>query len=201
MTPYDVTEICRVKPVKFDNLYKKYYAYLTGRRKITNPEENMNAIEIAIKMEKDAIDFYREAAGRVQHPVGKKMFLSITEDEKRHLQMLSQIFKEMDVKLENVSPMENIQTVFQSMKDAMMQKVAASKDELEAFKIAMQMEKEGVEFYKKAGAEAPAANEKSLFERLVKEEEQHYAIFANTYNFMTDTGNWFMWDEHSIVEG
>ena len=129
------------------------------------------------------------------------MFLSITEDEKRHLQMLSQIFKEMDVKLENVSPMKNIQTVFQSMKDAMMQKVAASKDELEAFKIAMHMEKEGVEFYKKAGAEAPAVKEKALFERLVKEEEQHYAIFANTYNFMTDTGNWFMWDEHSIVEG
>lgn len=166
-----------------------------------HPEENMNAIEIAIKMENDAIDFYREAADRVQNPVGKKMFLSITEDEKRHLQLLSQIFNEIDIKLENVSPMKNIQTVFQSMKDAMMQKVAASKDELEAFKIAMQMEKEGLEFYKKAEAEAPAAREKALFERLVKEEEQHYAIFANTYDFMSDTGNWFMWDEHSIVEG
>jgi len=161
----------------------------------------MNAIEIAIKMEKDAIDFYREAASRVQHTVGKKMFLSITEDEKRHLQMLSQIFKEIEIKLENVSPMKNIQTVFESMKDAMMQKVAASKDELEAFKVAMQMEKEGVEFYRKAAAEAPAAKEKALFERLVKEEEQHYAIFANTYNFMSDTGNWFMWEEQSIVEG
>ena len=161
----------------------------------------MNAIEIAIKMEKDAIAFYTEAAEKTKYPAGKKMFLSVTEDEKRHLQMLSQIFKEVDIKITEVSPMKNIKTIFESMKDSMMHRVAATKDELEAFKIAMQMEKEGVEFYKKTASEAGSAKEKALFERLVKEEEQHYAIFSNTYNFMTDTGNWFMWEEHSIVDG
>jgi rubrerythrin len=65
----------------------------------------------------------------------------------------------------------------------------------------MQMEKEGVEFYKKAEAEAPTEIERALFMRLVKEEQQHYDVFANTYSFMSDTGNWFMWDERSIVEG
>ena len=161
----------------------------------------MNAIEVAIKMEKDAIDFYTEAAGKTKHPVGKKMFMSITEDEKRHLKMLSAIFKDIGITLENVSPMGNIQTIFKTMKDAMMQRVAATKDEIDAFRIAMQMEKEGVEFYKKAEAEAPTEIERALFMRLVKEEQQHYDIFANTYSFMSDTGNWFMWDERSIVEG
>jgi rubrerythrin len=161
----------------------------------------MNAIEIAIKMEKDAIDFYSEAAEKTTHPVGKKMFLSITEDEKRHLQMLSQIFKEVGVKIDEVSPMKNMKTIFASMKDSMMQKIAATKDELEAFKIAMQMEKEGVEFYKKSEAEAQKEKEKALFARLIKEEEQHYAIFANTYNYMADSGNWFMWEQQGIVEG
>jgi rubrerythrin len=161
----------------------------------------MNAIEIAIKMEKDAIDFYREAAEKTTHPVGKKMFLSITEDEKRHLQMLSQIFKEVGVKIDEVSPMKNMKTVFAAMKDSMMQKITATKDELEAFKIAMQMEKEGIEFYRKTEAEVQKEKEKALFARLIKEEEQHYAIFSNTYNFMIDTGNWFMWEEHGIVEG
>ena len=161
----------------------------------------MNAIEVAIKMEKDAIDFYTEAAGKTKHPVGKKMFMSITEDEKRHLKMLSAIFKDIGITPENVSPMGNIQTIFKTMKDAMMQQVAATKDEIDAFRIAMQMEKEGVEFYKKAEAEAPTEKERALFMRLVKEEQQHYDVFANTYSFMSDTGNWFMWDERSIVEG
>jgi rubrerythrin len=161
----------------------------------------MNAIEIAIKMETDAINFYKEASEKTKNPVAKKMFLTITEDEKRHLEMLSNIFKEINITIKEVSPLKNIQTVFESMKDAMMKRVEATTDELDAFKIAMRMEKEGVEFYKKAGAGAQTEKERSLFERLVKEEQQHYDIFANTYFFLSDTGSWFMWEEHSIVDG
>ena len=161
----------------------------------------MNVIEIAIKMEKDAISFYNEAAEKTGSPVGKKMFLTITKDEKRHLAMLSQIFKGLDITIEDVNPMKNMKTVFESMKDEMMQKIEATTDELEAFKIAMQMEKEGMEFYEKAVSEVTSEKEKILFERLALEEQQHYNIFANTYSFLDDTGNWFMWEEHSIVEG
>jgi rubrerythrin len=161
----------------------------------------MNAIQIAINMEKDAIDFYTKAAEKTSHPAGKKMFLSVTEDEKRHLEMLSAIFKEVDIRINEVSPMKNIRTVFETMRDSMMQRVEATKDELEAFKIAMQMEKEGIEFYKKIQTETNQPKEKALFERLIKEEEQHFAIFSNTFNFMNDTGSWYMWEEHSIVDG
>jgi rubrerythrin len=83
----------------------------------------------------------------------------------------------------------------------MMEKVQATSDELEAFKIAMQMEKEGIEFYNKLLSEASREKEKKLFDKLIKEEEQHYAIFSNTYTFLQDTGNWFMWEEYSIVDG
>lgn len=161
----------------------------------------MNAIEIAIKMETDAIKFYKEAAEKCNHAVGKKMFLSIVKDEKRHMDMLSEIFKGLDLKIREASPMKVVKTIFEAMKHEMMERIEATKDELEAFKIAASMEKEGVKFYKKFASEAATDKEKKLFERLVHEEEQHYAIFANTYFFMSDTGNWYMWDEHSIVDG
>ncbi|HBO84763.1 MAG TPA: rubrerythrin [Deltaproteobacteria bacterium] len=160
-----------------------------------------NAIEIAIKMETDAIKFYKEAADKTKNSVGKKMFLTVREDEKRHLNMLTQIFKGLDVKAGNVSPMKNIKTVFELMKNEMIKKVEATQNELEAFKIASQMEKGGIEFYRKALSEAKTEKEKALFDKLIKEEEQHYSIFANSYSFLADTGNWFMWEEHSIVEG
>ncbi|MDP2276680.1 MAG: ferritin family protein [Nitrospirota bacterium] len=160
-----------------------------------------NAIEIAIKMETDAIKFYKAAADKTKNSVGKKMFLTVREDEKRHLNMLTQIFKGLDIKAGDVSPMKNIKTVFESMKNEMIKKVEATQNELEAFKIASQMEKEGINFYKKALSDAKKDKEKALFKRLIKEEEQHYSIFANSYSFLSDTGNWFMWEEHSIVEG
>jgi rubrerythrin len=161
----------------------------------------MNAIEIAIRMETDAIKFYTEAAGKCNHTVGKKMFLSIVQDEKRHLEMLSTLFKGLDLKIHEVSPMKNMKSIFEEMKHEMLERVDATSDEMTALKIAMRMEKEGVEFYKKAASEAAADKEKTLFQRLVREEEQHYAIFANTYFFMQDSGSWFMWEEHSIVDG
>lgn len=161
----------------------------------------MNALEMAMKMETDAIRFYTEAAQKTKYPAGKKMFLTITEDEKRHLQMVSQIVKGLNVTMKDVSPMKNVKSVFETMKAEMMHKVEATTDELEAFKIAMEMEKEGVEFYKKTLAGAGKEKEKALLKRLVQEEEQHYDIFANTYQFLADTGNWFLWEERGIVEG
>ena len=161
----------------------------------------MNSVEMAIKMETDAISFYREAERKALHPVGKKMFLSVAEDEKRHLDMLTAVFRELDLKVHEASPMKRIKTVFEEMRDELAERVEVSKDDLEAFRIAMQMEKEGMEFYKKAAAEAATEKERALFTRLVHEEEQHYAIFANTFFFMSDSGSWFMWEEHSIVDG
>ena len=160
-----------------------------------------NAIEIAIKMETDAIKFYTEAAAKINYPAGRKMFETITLDEKRHLDMVTRLLKGIDIHIEDVHPMENIKTIFETMKDEMMKSVEATSDELEAFKIALQMEKEGVEFYRKLLSKAVSEKEKTLFEKLIKEEEQHYDIFSNTYNFLQDTGNWFMWNEYSIIDG
>jgi rubrerythrin len=161
----------------------------------------MNAIEMAIKMETDAIVFYKESAEKTSYIAGKKMFLSIVEDEKRHLKMLEDIFKGLDIKFKDVSPMKRIKSVFEEHKDEMLERVSATTDDLNALKIAMSMEKESVDFYKKAASEAKTKKEKALFERLIKEEEQHYAAFSNTYFFLSDTGSWFMWEEHSIVDG
>jgi rubrerythrin len=161
----------------------------------------MNALEVAMKMETDAIKFYTEAAGKTGYEAGKKMFLSITEDEKRHLVMISDLIKGMNIKIDDVSPMGKVKTVFESMKGTMMKKVAASKDELDAFKIAMEMEKEGGKFYQASLDAAKTDKEKALFKRLIEEERQHYEIFANTYSHLSDTGNWFLWEERGVIEG
>jgi len=161
----------------------------------------MDALEMAMKMETDAITFYTEAARKTKYPAGKKMFEAITQDERRHLEMITQVIKGLKVTHKDVSPMKNVKTIFESLKDEMMKKVEATKDELEAFTIAMRMEKEGKEFYEKTLAHARTDKEKALLKRLVQEEEQHYDIFANTHQFLADTGNWFMWEERGIVEG
>jgi len=77
----------------------------------------MDALEVAMKMETDAILFYTEAASKTKYLAGKKMFQAITEDEKRHLEMISQLIKGMNITHKDVSPMNNVKTVFAAMKD------------------------------------------------------------------------------------
>jgi len=161
----------------------------------------MDALELAMKMEKDAIEFYTEAAEKTRNAAGKKMFQTITLDEKRHLDMIAQIIKGLNITNKDVSPMQNVKTIFESMKGEMMKKVEATSDELEAFKIAMNMEQEGVDFYKKTLSGLKKEKERALLESLIREEKQHYDLFANTYQFLSSTGNWFLWEERGIVEG
>jgi rubrerythrin len=161
----------------------------------------MNAIEISLKMETDAVKFYREASEKTSHPAGKRMFLSIMEDEKRHIDMLNALLKGMDLTPDKVDPMARIKSVFEELKDQMQGGIQATTDETAALEMAMKMEQEGREFYRKAAAESTDPQSRALFARLVEEEEKHYRAFSNTLSFLNDTGNWYMWEEHSIVEG
>ncbi len=161
----------------------------------------MNAAEIARKMETDAVEFYSQASEKSSHPIGKKMFLSIAEDEKRHVRMIDAIIKGMGLTEDNIDPMENVKSIFDENKDAMQERIASTEDDLEALKIAMEMEAKGRDFYGKSAEEATDDNSRALFERLFKEEEKHFAIFENTYSYLSDNGNWFMWEERGIVEG
>lgn len=159
------------------------------------------AIEMAIKMETDAIAFYSEAAKTTSHPFGKEMFKGFVKDETRHLRMLQDIFKGIDIKFEFFRPKDSIKTVFSEQKDAMMQRIKALDNELEALKIAMHMEKDGFDYYKSAAEKATASKEKELFERLAVEENDHFSILNETYSFLDNTGMWYMYEERGVIEG
>jgi rubrerythrin len=161
----------------------------------------MNALEIATKMETDAISFYTEAARKTNHPIGKKMFQAIVEDEKRHLEMIARLIKGLEISPLDLTPIDRIQSVFQASKREMMQRIEVTTDELEAFRIAMEMERQGKALYEKVHLEAKTDREKVFFENLIREEQAHYRMFFNTYQYLSDTGNWFLWEERGIVEG
>jgi rubrerythrin len=162
----------------------------------------MNAIKVAIKTETDAIAFYEEAAQKTNHPIGKKMFLSIMEDEKNHVEDFKGILRSLHVRVRDAATrMKKMKTVFEGSRDALLGRIRAATDEMEALKVAMQMEKESIEFYKRLSGKVKTPKERTLFERLLREEQHLYAIFAETYFFLANSESWFMWEEHSIVDG
>lgn len=161
--------------------------------------EDIDPLAVAIQTEKDGIQFYEKAARKTSHPVGRKMFLSFIEDEKRHLEILNKISQEMDVPFPEHSPREKIRTIFETALKEVTEHIAVTTDENEAIKIALQMENEGYKFYKEQ-AEKHKKHAR-IFDRLSKEESEHIFILQNLFDYLNDTGHWFMYGEHQMVDG
>jgi len=162
-------------------------------------------INVAIKMEKDGIDFYKKAADRASHPLGREMFLSFMRDEERHLNVFKEILADFGFsnfeKYFDKTPREEIKTVFSQVKDEIKKEVAASPGELEVLEVGMKMEEESVHFYQNWLGEVSDEKEEKLLERLVLEEKEHYKILENTHSFLKDSGKWFLWEEKALIDG
>jgi rubrerythrin len=167
-----------------------------------------SGIELAIKNEADGIEFYRKAKDKTNHPFGKEMFEAFMQDEKEHLEVLQGIREgtgpiklNMDRLKQKKGPRQRVKGLFETMKDAVEGILEANPDELEALRIAMDTEEKSYQLYQQLAQRASNAEEKAFFEFLVGEEKQHFKILQNTYLYLNDTGNWFLWEERGLLDG
>jgi rubrerythrin len=146
--------------------------------------------------------FFEHAAERTRNPIGKKMFLSMMEDEKEYGESFRCDAEGLGIRLSDVAHIvKKMMTFFERNGKALLEKIKATTDEVEAVSIAMEMEKKNIELCEKLSKKVRNPRAKAFFDGLVKEERQLYALFANTGLFLSDPDIWFMSDEHSIMDG
>jgi len=162
----------------------------------------MSPFKVAIAMKEDKIAFYRDAVRKCSHPVGRKMFSIILDDEERHLGKLKRMLAGVTADIGDEGVLRSaVSDAVESLTDDVSVQLACTLDEMEAFRLAMEKEKEAAAVFRRMAAEAGSEEVRSAFERLAEDEDEHYTVFSNTYSFLEDSGNWFMWKEYSIVEG
>lgn len=128
-------------------------------------------IKTAIEMEENGIDFYHKAEEKTSYPLAKKMFLSLAEDEKRHLTALERILD--DLKFSDFAqffkekPAQKIKDIFKEASNEIKERIAVNPNELEALKIAMNMELGSIKFYQTALEKSKDNHQKAFLGRLV----------------------------------
>jgi len=172
-------------------------------------DEMRKAVETAVKMEEDSIDFYAEAARKAGNALGRSMFESLTRDEHRHLEALQRLVKDIapTAPVEEIlsargrSFKSQISTVFSEAREQIGERIPAGADDLEALKLAMDLEKKGYAYYGEVAQKADNETVKNVYLMLQSEEDEHFSFLQNTYQYLESSGDWFLWEEQGLLDG
>lgn len=175
------------------------------------PHSPLDALKAYIQTEIEGHRFYQMAAERTENALGKKMFLSLANDELEHARKLSSEYRSVSeagrwLTVEELSQQgrEGAQEsfpVFPSDEQRISALIPEGSDDLQALTIAINIEKESYQQYARAAAEASDEAAKALFQRLMVEENRHLKIVESSYEYLADTGSWFQDIEKPIFEG
>jgi rubrerythrin len=158
--------------------------------------EILDIIKEAIRLELDGQSFFEHVADATHNELGKKMFTKLANDEAQHLKVFSDIFTQLvgedwkkyvgDLKKQTKAPM--IETLQRKVESAGKEGRAS---ELEAISIAMDLERNAIEFFCKAANKTTDVKARDVFNRIADEERLHFDLLQAQYDYLTNSGYWF----------
>ena len=170
-------------------------------------DKTLKGLEKALKMEIDGKEFYLKSSQNASNELGKKLLLSLAAEEDVHRKVFEEIYDNMREKRGwprkefKANGGTALRTVFANAMDALNSEVRTMPEEMDAVKTAMDMENETYDFYKEQAKSATYDVEKSLYEALAVQEEEHHRLLLDYYEFLKNPAAWFVQKEHHSMDG
>ncbi|HHY25333.1 MAG TPA: ferritin family protein [Desulfitobacterium dehalogenans] len=159
----------------------------------------MNALEFAIKMELEGERYYREQAEVNQGNSLKSIFLMLADDEKMHAQILEKKANKLDYSLEPKETLATAKHVF-SDKVRIKNEIKEIPSQIDVYRAALENERESIQLYQKCASEAADVETKALFEYLILQEEDHYAVLDRLISLLSHAEEWVEDAEFGVRE-
>jgi rubrerythrin len=157
--------------------------------------EVVEAIKMAIQLEKDGQAFFKAAAAKTSNSLGKKMFEKLASDEINHLKTFQEMFdsltggKDWRHVVQGYSPAKHPPLFVTD--DTPKSRAEKSEGEVEALRDAMEVERKAIDFFSEAAENAGDSMARQIFERIKEEEVLHYDLLQAQYDSVTNSGFWF----------
>ena len=139
------------------------------------------ALEEAIRFEVDGREFFLQAADKAETYLAKSIFKVLAEEELGHIQKVKEVHRrclssEKEIFLPPVTEKSRLENIFQQAKRETDPKVLMKTGELEAVRLALQLEIKGHDFYNRLAQEATGEFEKAFYHQLTQEESVHFSV-------------------------
>lgn len=139
-----------------------------------------DALKLAIKAEKDSMDFYIKAASVAKNERAKKVLEMLAAEEATHVKHFFDHYKGGefgDLQSFLTSPVDTLNPTYVQLEKAIKEDMG----EKAAMELALVEEKECVDQYTQLAAGVGDPMVKAIFERVVKETQGHYDLIESEY--------------------
>ena len=173
-------------------------------------KNTLEAMKIALDMEKSGYKIYMDAAQKTLNKLGKSTLEAIAAQELEHIKVIEGYCQRPDAdpeaakmigQIKHSDKRDYIKQIIGKVGQKLEGKVKADVELSDAYKTAMDLERESYAFYKNLSEEAAVPTVKAFFKYMMEQENAHYALFQETLEYLDHPGDWFKEQERWIVEG
>ena len=167
----------------------------------------LEIIDQAIGFEDTGIAFFEQRAAQAGSALERNLYRSLAKDEREHKAYLAQLRAELTAssKIDAMTPASGqhptARHIFESAMSGAQDPYHYRSDQLEILEGAMEVERKGYALYAKAVDTVPSRHAKQIFRHLAAEEQKHYTLLKNTYDYMADPEAWNEFDESPMLDG
>jgi len=167
----------------------------------------ITVLQLAVQMEVDGKEFYEKASQESSNKLGKQLFQQLADEEDVHRKKFEEIYEALR-RGQNwpnvVAPAkkrEGLKSLFAEANKALGSKFKVAESDLEAIKVAMDMEVKSYDLYHSRSEESTLPVEKRFYETLAGEERGHHLALVDSYEYLSDPAGWFTKKEHWSLDG
>lgn len=131
----------------------------------------MDVYDYALKMEKDGEEFYREIAAKTSDEGLRAIVTMLADQEVKHYNAILEM-KKGSAEMADADVFGYAKNIFSRMRGD--EVFESDKKQIEAYREAMRIEKQSIDFYLAKADETSDVQQKRIFERLATEERKHY---------------------------
>ena len=167
----------------------------------------MEPLEVAIQMENDGKEFYLKSSENSTDGLGKSLFARLAVEEEFHAAKAREIHAslsrgETPLMIEDsLDRGTKLKSIFASATNEIGSGKKVTANELEAIRVALEMEERSRKFYDEQGREAKTEFERRFFNALKREEQGHSLSLVDYREYLTDPAGWSTKMEHHGLDG
>jgi len=161
------------------------------------------ALQKALQMEEDGKAYYEKARDKASNAMAKSVFDHLIKAEENHMKKIQQLYRSLEetgtwpAALITKDTARSASSIFAEALENIHERVKGSTDDIDALRMAAQIEEKGRKYYQNQADATDDPFEKKFYYLLVQEEGEHFISILDTIQYLEDPQGYF----HQLERG